>query len=62
MNAFRRPAEPYTRSDPRNHYCEGPNCRAWGSHGFSDATKRLRWFCGSHKALGSCPVRQGEGA
>ncbi len=40
------------REDPRNHWCESPNCRAWGLFGFGQAGVvggPMRWFCGKHR-------------
>ncbi|MFC6489663.1 hypothetical protein [Nitratireductor sp. GCM10026969] len=35
------------------HYCEHPDCTAWGSFGFSRGKDQpSKWFCGEHRSAG----------
>lgn len=38
------PRQPYTRDDPRHHYCHAPGCDAWGAFGFG-----AHWCCRAHR-------------
>jgi hypothetical protein len=31
-----------------DHWCEYPDCKAWGSFGYAIKTE-TRWYCGAHR-------------
>jgi len=33
----------------REHWCEHPGCKKWGSFGFAVGTAEPRWFCMEHR-------------
>lgn len=53
MMTYERPAGGHV-----NHWCEWPECDAWGAFGYSQGRDiESRWLCGQHRLHG---WRQGD--
>ncbi|WP_171986914.1 hypothetical protein [Sinorhizobium sp. A49] len=38
-----------TESGPFVHFCENPDCKAWGGFGFAHGSATPNWYCFEHR-------------
>ena len=42
------------------HYCEHPDCKAWGGFGYDIGKGETKWFCFEHRWLDYRQPRHGD--
>ncbi|MBB3288145.1 MULTISPECIES: hypothetical protein [unclassified Rhizobium] len=49
-----------TPSAMHEHYCEYPDCKAWGGFGYDIGKGETKWFCFEHRWLDYRQPRYGD--